>query len=232
MCTLDEKIFEWANVMANKKLSKYETHCDTHGQYVEADHNGYCVKCLDDERAIRKQQQRIFERLNLLNEAGVGIRYHTADLNNVKTTQQKVANALSDYKFDRNIALIGTTGTGKTYLATALINSVIDTKTCLLVKFYNLADIKINEASKFNRMLNVDFLLIDDFGTNANDFAYSVANEIYDKRYENRLPTMLTSNLTAEQLERMPDPLYSRIKCSCLSLVLSGDDYRMGGGLI
>lgn len=210
------------------QLSKYETHCKKHGDYVEADHRGNCVNCLREADSKRKQQRLQAEKLARIKNAGIGRIYHDANFDNCKPEQNQVASQLKNYKFDKNIVLIGKTGTGKTYLSCALINSVINEKDCYFVKFYKLTDIKIRDNEKFEAMINSNLLIIDEFGVQDTDFKGALAYEIYDYRYENNLPTMLVTNLNAEELKsRMSDALYSRIKSNCLVLVLGGADLRL-----
>ncbi|TXI93637.1 MAG: hypothetical protein E6Q33_02680 [Neisseriales bacterium] len=210
--------------------SKYETHCQKHGDYVEADHTGLCVKCGREEREARKDQERIAKKINWLNEAGIGKRYHDASFDSLHQSQVEVASKLQAYQFDKNIMLIGKTGVGKTYLAMALINSVIEKMTCNFVKFYKLPHIQIREPDTFKKLLNCQFLVIDEFGVAGSDYKDTVLYEIFDYRYENCLPTMMISNYSAEELKsRLSDALQSRIKSGYLSLVLHGEDYRVKG---
>ncbi|RTK95955.1 MAG: hypothetical protein EKK64_05375, partial [Neisseriaceae bacterium] len=207
--------------------SKYETHCDKHGRYSEADHHGLCVKCSAEDRAARKEQERQAQRIRWLRDSGIGKRYHDANFAQVKDSQVEVAQKLQDYQFTQNIMLIGKTGVGKTYLAMALVNSVIEQKTCQFVKFYKLAHIQIKKPELFDEVLNCEFLVIDEFGVAGSDYKDAVLFEIFDYRYENCLPTMMTSNFTAEELKAsLSGPLTSRIKSNCVSMVLSGQDYR------
>lgn len=230
----EELMVMWMEALKNAENqppAKYETHCEKHGKFVEADHRGLCVKCGIEERAERREQQRIAQKITWLTKAGVGRRYHDASFDSLKATQTEVAEMLKTYEFDRNIMLIGKTGVGKTYLAMALINSVIEDKACSFVKFYKLPAVQIREPEKYQNMLDSDFLVIDEFGVAGSDYKDTVLYEIFDYRYENCLPTMMISNFTAEQLKGLiSDALYSRIKSNCLSMVLNGNDYRLEGG--
>ena len=65
---------------------------------------------------------------------------------------------------------------------------------------------------------NVKLLVIDDIGTRLpSDWAYEVLYGIINFRYENKKPTIYTSNLSLEQLEEVFDSrLASRIARSCV----------------
>lgn len=238
--TFDQKLGKLAELIKNRTITtidtkhdKYQTDCDKHGKYVEADIHGVCAQCARDFREERKEQQLATLRLRMLSESGVGVRYHNANFQNAPIAQQSVVNELQAYKFDRNIMLIGKTGTGKTHLAMALINTVITSTTCQFVKFYKLLDIQINDKHKFHEIRTCKFLVIDDLGIADTANKHVVLHEVLDYRYDNCLPTMITSNLTKSQLEEsLSDALYSRIKSDCLSLVLGGEDKRLTRGAL
>lgn len=231
---METKVLEFMEALKNQKnqpLAKYETHCEKHGQFVEADHRGLCWACMDEDRTTRKEQERQHQLLKWQHEAGIGKRYHQASFAAIKENQRQIADQLQAYDFEKNIMLIGKTGVGKTHLALALINSVIETRVCFFVKFYKLAHIQIREAEKFQALLDCDFLVIDEFGVAGSDYKDTIIYEIFDYRFENKLPTMMISNLTAEELRaKLSDAVLSRIKSNCLSLVLLGDDLRVNGG--
>ena len=79
-----------------------------------------------------------------------------------------------------------------------------------------------------------DVLFIDDLGTEyekaGSDFIWVALQAIFDYRWENEKPLMVTTNLDAPGLtKRYGDRVLSRWRGSCKMLSLSGDDRRDGG---
>jgi len=79
-----------------------------------------------------------------------------------------------------------------------------------------------------------DVLFIDDLGTEyekvGSDFIWAALQAIFDYRWENEKPLMVTTNLDAPGLaKRYGDRVLSRWRGSCKMLSLRGDDRRDGG---
>ena len=79
-----------------------------------------------------------------------------------------------------------------------------------------------------------DVLFIDDLGTEyekaGSDFIWVALQAIFDYRWENEKPIMVTTNLDAPELaKRYGDRVLSRWRGSCKMLSLRGDDRREGG---
>ena len=78
-----------------------------------------------------------------------------------------------------------------------------------------------------------DVLFIDDLGTEyekaGSDFIWVALQAIFDYRWENEKPIMVTTNLAAPELaKRYGDRVLSRWRGSCKMLELRGDDRRKG----
>ena len=110
-----------------------------------------------------------------------------------------------------NMIVSGSVGTGKTLLASALIDSIIHKKTCRLIKLYDLMnEIKKTfsgesdktEADIINEMSGFDLLIIDEVGTQTDsDWEKLQIFNVIDGRYQNMNPTVLISNLSAEEVQ-------------------------------
>ena len=163
---------------------------------------------------------------------------------------ERMAHALSkakEYcnKFPKNkgnLLLIGKTGTGKTHISTAIAREVInlgydviyDSVQNILADFeddkfrrsYNTEELK---AEKY---LECDLLIIDDLGTEfANQVSISCLYNLLNTRYNKGLGTIISTNLSAEELARKyEDRIYSRIVgAGTRVLVFSGRDKRIFG---
>lgn len=138
----------------------------------------------------------------------------------------------------QSIIMRGKTGLGKTHLALAIANQVIQKGyTVLFDKAQNILEIAENEkfskdgnvANAINMFLDVDLLVIDDFGSETNtDFARTVLYRIIDRRLQGNQPTIITTNLTFEQMQEFYDfRIVSRILGQYMILNFDGIDLRM-----
>lgn len=111
------------------------------------------------------------------------------------------------------LLLLGPCGTGKGHLAAAIINVV--TRLFLVTTYYvKLHDVvrKIkqtwggngNEEDILKTLRNVDLLVIDEIGVQfKTESERLILYAILDHRYEHLRPTILTSNLSIKQLEKI-----------------------------
>lgn len=170
-----------------------------------------------------KKQVRIAE---LKKESGISDRYKDASFDTCKTNE----NESFDIAFNRckkycensdeilkkgyGIYLWGDKGTGKTHLTACMANEL--TNQCKNVLFTNFFEIsrtiratfkgKGNEIDVINKIANIDFLFIDDLGTekvtkeNEDTWLQEKVYEIINIRYNNMLPTIFTSNYSLQEL--------------------------------
>lgn len=119
------------------------------------------------------------------------------------------------------LLLQGGYGCGKTHLAAAVANYAVGMGVPTLfltvpdlldtLRFaYNDADTTFEE--RFDEIRNAGLLVLDDFGTqNATAWAQEKLFQIVNYRYINKLPTMVTTNLSFDEIEarirsRLSDP--------------------------
>jgi len=116
-----------------------------------------------------------------------------------------------------------TKGSGKTMLATALANELINVHR-KYVKFATSLDILDEIRATYNNkseetesqllkdLINTDFLIIDDFGTErATDWAGEKFYQIVNNRYINKKVTFYTSNCNLQTL-KYDDRISNRIR--------------------
>lgn len=136
-------------------------------------------------------------------------------------------------------------GTGKTYAACTLLNQFIY-KTCLTEKFdfenplgYFIIYPELMDDLRYRRdeektlkilsiVNNVPLLLLDDVGSGTHsDFTMDQTFQIINKRVNNNLSTIITSNLTISKLRNVVGSrVVSRILNNCFGIEIDGADRR------
>ena len=140
------------------------------------------------------------------------------DLNNIDYTADQKAvymrlSAILLGKNDRGVYISGDLGTGKTYLCTALANSLVkDGKKVAFVKVSNFFNEMRNAIGNDNELISrninilkkADYVFFDDIGSESvSEFIRDdILFRILDYRMDNRLTTIFTSNLNKEDLLR------------------------------
>ena len=133
----------------------------------------------------------------------------------------------------------GDCGTGKTHMAVAI------TKELLLkarkVVFTSMADLtfEIKKAFKTNaesteeelmkRYLKCEYLVLDDFGIEkTTEWVQQTANYLICKRDSNNMPTIVTSNLSPDEIgNAYGDRVASRLIGDHGAIHFTGPDYRL-----
>ena len=138
------------------------------------------------------------------------------DLNNIRYTEDQkqlylLMAALFHGKREKGIYISGDLGVGKTYLCTALANSLVKAgKKVAFVKvsnFFNEMRSAIGSNPELidkniNKLKNAEYLFLDDIGAESvSEFVRDdILFRILDHRLENRFVTVFTSNLNKEDL--------------------------------
>ena len=133
------------------------------------------------------------------------------------------------------LVLMGSYGCGKTHLAAAVANTCVEygMNTLFLTVpdlldwlRYSYDSVNTTFESRFEEIRNVGLLVLDDLGAqNATKWAGEKLFQIIDYRYSRRLPMVVTSNLTLDDLDdrirsRLQDPdLVTRVR-------ITAPDYR------
>lgn len=209
----------------------------------------------DRELEIEKQKQKQkridkIKQTSLLGEKYKDVSFDNTDTSNVEF--QKIFSRCKKYcdvadkvlKNGTGIYLFGNKGTGKSRLTACMANKLMDNYfTVLYTNFSEISKYIRNSFGNKNeseydfleRLTNIDFLFIDDFGTelvSKNDqdlWLQEKVFEVINKRYNNNKPIIFTSNYSLTQLinERgVADKTVDRIMEMCEIMKLVGQSYR------
>ena len=139
-----------------------------------------------------------------------------------------------------NLLLIGSTGTGKTHLSTAIARELIHSgydviydSTQNVISDFESDRFRSNygrEENKSEKYLDCQLLILDDLGTEfTNAFTISTIYNLLNTRQNRGLATIISTNLSPEELARKyEDRIYSRIIGSeCRVLAFYGKDGRI-----
>ncbi|MEU9470480.1 ATP-binding protein [Streptomyces avermitilis] len=139
----------------------------------------------------------------------------------------------------RSLLLLGATGTGKTHQAYGAIRELAITGVAATWVVTTAADMYaalrprhgIDSEAEFRHYRNASVLLVDDLGAERKptEFTEEINFRLINWRYENHLPTLITSNLVPKEIsERLGDRVTSRLIEMCQRVVFKGPDRRRG----
>ncbi|MFJ4682008.1 ATP-binding protein [Streptomyces sp. NPDC088789] len=173
--------------------------------------------------------------------------YHTATADHpevahwanelVTTTRTQSAHRiLPTVGHHRSLLLLGPTGVGKTHQAYGALRHLAPTGIRLAWTATSSANLYaalrpragVDSEAEFRRYAHAPLLLIDDLGAaKSSEWTEEINFRLINHRYENQLPTILTSNVTPKELsERVGDRVASRLIEMCDRVVIQGDDRR------
>ena len=155
---------------------------------------------------------------------------------------EKIFNSCRQYAIgftpdSKNVLFLGGVGVGKTHLSLAIANVVINRG--YSVVFGTSQNIVSDlQSEEFNdgreqqyykrAVFNCDLLVIDDLGTEVlNPSRVAILYNIINSRLLSKLPTIITTNFTLDELEEKYDQrIYSRITGEYKNLTIDGKDVR------
>lgn len=128
-----------------------------------------------------------------------------------------------------------TRGTGKTFLASCICNSLM-VKYKITTKFVSVSDLidlakqqpRQGEKAPIEVMCECKVLVLDDIGQKSTgaEWLNDILFKIIETRYQNKLVTIFTSNIKSSDLKMLDDRLISRIEKISQNIPLPEDSYR------
>lgn len=199
-----------------------------------------CPKCSEEENerkiaADELEAKEIAHRrvVSEKTEAGLNKRHIECTFRNYKTDTTNKELALTKAKSYMTailkgsgscLVMAGKVGTGKTHLAAAMINIMVEKgRTCQLVKMSELIrnlkstwsrSSEKSEAQLIDYYSKVSLLIIDEIGIQfGSDTEKLLLSEVIDNRYQDVLPTVLISNLDTDGIKGcIGDRSYDRLR--------------------
>lgn len=212
---------------------------------------------LDLEEKLKKENEKRMKILKLQETSLLGERYknirfentnceHSEDFKKIFIRCQKYCEASEEViENGFGIYLYGGSGTGKTHLTSCMANRLMEQhKQVLFTNFFEISKVirdtfngKGSESQQIKRFADIDFLFIDDLGTervknNGEDtWLQEKIFEVINKRYNNKKPTIFTSNYSIQELINdrgiMQKTVDRIVEMSNLIYKLDGQSYRL-----
>ena len=199
------------------------------------------------EEEQKKATEKLFKIQENKRESGIKPLYknctfdnYIADenTNNAKRLAQHYADKYEDVsKEGKGLIFMGNTGSGKTHLAAAIANSLLEKGVKVIFISYSNLILKINGANDYgatenklvNKLQKCSLLVLDDIGiTTSNEKSCAVLYSILDERINNFRPTVITSNIAdlTEIKTKFNEQIYDRIKGNCYIVKIASPSYR------
>ncbi len=188
------------------------------------------IELREAERRARRIEEHQERSRRLLAQSGIGARYREATFETFEVTPAnsqlfEVCRAYVEAFPDggRGLILSGLPGTGKSHLSAALtraliergVSAVIVNVTRLLLTFKS--SLHGESPRRFDDMLDLltrcEHLVLDDLGRERQtEWVRETLYLVLNTRYEDRLPTSITTNLDPDGLRaRLGEPIFDRL---------------------
>lgn len=199
------------------------------------------------KKLMLKERQKKVDEIN--KNSGIPKRFKRKTFKNYERRDNPIAyKKAKDFAerfpdINKGLLLVGPVGTGKTHLAAAISNTLINR--LYTVYFGNSTDIitfikdtyskktNLTEAEAISLMTEeVDLLVIDDLGKES-ETAHNLAllYQIINKLYDNEKLVVITTNYNSADLARKLGErgaaMVSRITGMCEPVILTGEDWRL-----
>ena len=135
------------------------------------------------------------------------------------------------------LLLWGDVGTGKSFFAGCIANALLEQGIPVLMTNFSrilnsLSGMYSDEKNQFIDSLNrYSLLIIDDLGIErSTEFALEQVFNIIDSRYRSKLPLIVTTNMTLDELKHPQDlarsRIYDRVLERCVPLKINNQNIR------
>lgn len=205
-------------------------------------------KCAKEERNREEEDRKRMELADQIKKyRAVG--FSEEDMKNWTfanddRANEKLSNAMRNYveNFDKykaegkGLLLYGDTGRGKTFAACCVANALIDKGVPVLVTQFarirnELWGMNEGRQEYLDNLNKFPLLVIDDLAAESKtEYMGELIYNVIDSRERAKLPIIITTNLTKEELERPADMnykrIFSRLFGNCIPVKVDGKDRR------
>ncbi len=199
-----------------------------------------CAKQANDERerqsAMAQRAVRAAElrRLSMIDGKYSDCTFERADHDGENSRSLEICRRYAE-KFpqmledNRGLLLFGSVGTGKTFAAACIANSLLERNySAVMVSLVTLID---GAEEIIRRMNEIDLLILDDLGAErSTDYGFERIYAVCDARYRSGKPVIYTSNLPLDTLKSCPDircaRIYDRVLERCYPVEFRGISRR------
>lgn len=211
---------------------------------------------IEERREIERRAERLRHLEKLKVDSLLGERYKGVTFENTDVTDAEFRAVFDRFRRYCDVSnkvlqegvgiyLYGKKGTGKTHLTACAANELMSRYYSVL--YTNFAEIsktirqtyndrQSSEADFMKKLAEIDFLFIDDFGTELvtrggeDLWLQEKIFEVVNKRYNSKKPIIFTSNYSLAEIlkERgLADKTVDRINEMCETMKLDGKSYRL-----
>lgn len=246
-----------------EQLPDREAHCPAHGPYTSRGTRYTvgkgrevwtpCAECTAAERereraeALQAEQIRQQERLaEALGRAAIPARFMGSSFESYRAdtpAQQAVLQACREYaaRFDEHrrtgesLVLIGRRGTGKTHLATAILQALLPEHVGLYTTAQDMVSMirstwggAGNTESVMRVLYGVPLLVVDEVGVQGGtENEQALLFQVLDHRYRERKPVLLMGNMRiAEMQQYLGERVHDRLREIAQVRVCDWESYR------
>ena len=194
------------------------------------------------ERDKKIEQERQLRIYNMRNKAFADRSmsrwtFETDDRQNSELSKLAHKYVENFYLMDgKGLLLYGGVGTGKTYITACIANALIDKEiSCYVTSFARIVNtvsgLYEGKQEYIDGLNRFKLLIIDDLASERDtEYMGEIVQNVIDTRYSARLPLIVTTNLTGEELKYPSDirrqRIYSRLFDMCIPFEVKGKDRR------
>ena len=206
-----------------------------------------CEKKQREAEELRKKREKEMEwvanlkKLSLMDEKFREARFDLLEVTkhnerNIKLCKRYATGFEEMLKKCQGLLMWGNVGTGKSYAAAAIANYLLEHKVPVVMTSFNrilgLIDSDRSEESAISaRLSRAKLVIFDDLGAErSTDYALEKVYNIIDERYRLKLPMILTTNLTINEMKSETDiryaRIYDRVFETCYPMQFTGPSWR------
>ena len=154
----------------------------------------------------------------------------------MKAARNYVENFKTFKESGKGLIFYGSVGTGKTYVAAAIANALVDKSIPVLVTNFARIANKLQESfdgrqAYLDDLNKFDLIVIDDLATERKtEYMQEIVFNVVDARYRSGLPMIITTNLGIETLKNPTSVsdtrIFDRILEKCFPIEVKGKSHR------